>query len=237
MSDDTMKLIETLATSRPPVGGIASRQAYELLRGAIARTMLMPGTPLSEAEVAARLDMSRTPVREAFRQLSAEGLITISPQAGSFVAKLNRQEIDDALFVRQSLECAAVRLAARAPRSERERLRRIVMEQRIAIDNKDVEANLACDEALHHCILNLSGHGAAWRIVQQARTHMDRLRRIAIPELKANEKAVEQHAEIVEAIMSGDEDEAAELLSKHICMIDSYIVRIQNNHPEYFTDN
>src|SRR5207253_4259360 len=74
MSDAAIRVIEGLAAAPGNVPrGAVGNQAYVLLRDAIIRTALPPGTPLSEAEVALRMGMSRTPVREAFRRLSAEG--------------------------------------------------------------------------------------------------------------------------------------------------------------------
>jgi GntR family transcriptional regulator, rspAB operon transcriptional repressor len=235
MTTKTAQAVERLGARAPVVvRGFAGNNVYAQLRDAILQTTLLPGAALSEVEVAQRLGVSRTPVREAFRRLATDGLLTISPQVGSFVARLDRQQILDALFIRQSLECAAARLAVAAPKKERERLLDFVALQRAAIRRKDVEANLQYDQDLHRTIMVLSGHAAVWDVVRDARAHMDRLRRIAIPVLKGNEEAVEHHARIAQAIVKGNAGEAVATLREHIGLIEGFIGRIVDTHPEYF---
>jgi DNA-binding GntR family transcriptional regulator len=235
MTTTTAQAVERLGPrAATAVRGFAGAHIYAQLRRAILQTTLLPGAALSEVEVAQRLGVSRTPVREAFRRLAVDGLLTISPQVGSFVAKLDRQQILDALFIRQSLECAAARFAIAAPKKERERLLDVVALQRAAIRKKDIEANLEHDQELHRTIMVLSGHAAVWDVVRDARAHMDRLRRIAIPVLKGNEAAVEQHESIAKAIIRGNAAEAVATLREHIGLIEGFIGRIVDTHPEYF---
>ncbi len=128
-------------------------------------------------------------MREAFLTLLAEGLLNVMPQKGTFVSLLERETLRDALFVREALECAAARLAASAPLLQRKSLLRIVDRQREALRHDDAEGALQADEDLHRAIMNLSGHASAWEVVRQARTHLDRLRRLASRELKGSEEA------------------------------------------------
>ncbi len=234
MTDTTADVVKRLARASKASRGSSSGHVYAQLRNAIVTTQLPPGAALSEAEVAQRLNVSRTPVREAFRRLAAEGFLTVSPQVGSFVARLDRQQLLDALFIRESLECGAARLAARAPKKEREQLAGIVARQRHAIRARDVEGNLQHDHDLHRSIMELAGHAAVWEVVLDAREHMERLRRIAIPQLKGNEEAVEHHDRIAKAIIRGNPDDAARVMREHVHSIEGFIDRIREAHPEYF---
>jgi len=92
--------------------GPASRQAYRALRDAIISTELEPGQRLSENELAERLAVSRTPIREALIRLRDDRFVQIVPQLGTFVTRISTAAVEDAQFIRESLECAAVRLAA-----------------------------------------------------------------------------------------------------------------------------
>jgi DNA-binding FadR family transcriptional regulator len=92
--------------------GPASRQVYRALRDAIIATDLEPGQRISENELAERLAVSRTPVREALIRLRDERFVQIVPQLGTFVTRISAAAVQDAQFIRESLECAAVRLAA-----------------------------------------------------------------------------------------------------------------------------
>jgi DNA-binding GntR family transcriptional regulator len=213
-------------------GGV-SGQLSDILRRAIVNIDLPPGTALTESDVGNRFGVSRTPVREAFRTLVAEGLLLILPQKGSFVSKLKRSALQDALFIREALECAAGRLAVRAPLEQRQQLLRIVERQREAIKYDDVAGIFQADEDLHRTIMVLSGHGDTWILVQQARTHLARLRRIANMKLKASEDALEHHAHIADAIVRGAEAETVQLLRTHILQIQGFIDRIAEIYPQY----
>ncbi|MFX4831455.1 GntR family transcriptional regulator, partial [Acinetobacter baumannii] len=92
---------------------------YGALRRAIVDVVLVPGTAVNESDVAQQFGVSRTPVREAFRSLLADGLLDVMPQKGTFASLLHRSALRDALFVREALECAAVARATRAPLSDR----------------------------------------------------------------------------------------------------------------------
>ena len=79
----------------------------------------------------------------------------------------------------------------------------------------------------------LSGHASAWEAVRQARTHLERLRRIASRELGGSQEALGHHQRIAAAIVRGDEPAAVELLSGHIHQIQGFIDRIAELHPAY----
>src|SRR6476661_2340367 len=82
------------------VRGAMGRGVYESIRRAILDCTFLPGMALSEQAVSDQLQVSRAPVREAFRQLATEGLVEAIPQRGTFVARLNRSKVADAIFVR-----------------------------------------------------------------------------------------------------------------------------------------
>ena len=107
-----MELARTLRTK-----GNTRGQAYTVLRDAIVRGELAPGRQLSENELAELLGISRTPVREALIRLRDDRLVEIVPQLGTFVTHISEAGVADAQFIREALECAAVRIAARASRS------------------------------------------------------------------------------------------------------------------------
>jgi DNA-binding GntR family transcriptional regulator len=213
--------------------GTPGGRVYALLRRAIVNIDLAPGTALNEIDVAESLGVSRTPVREAFRKLMAEGLVEIQPQKGTFISRLRRSALQDALFVREALECAAVEKAAMAPEADRHALMRIVNRQREALLYKDVEGSLQADEDFHHAIIVLSGHPSAWDVVCHARTQLMRLRRIANAELRGSEEAVLLHERIASAVIAGDGPGSAELLREHIRQIQGFIDRIVELHDDY----
>lgn len=217
----------------PNARGGAAGQIAAVLRKAIVDVELAPGTALNETDVAESFGVSRTPVREAFRSLQLEGLLEVVPQKGTFVARMQRSRLRDALFIREALECAAARRAAKAPIARRLQLARVVERQREALQHGDFEASLQADEDLHRAIIELSAHGAVWEVVRQARMHLDRLRRLATRELHGSEEALHHHEQIVEAIIRGDADTSERLLRNHILQIEGFIDRLAEIHVGY----
>jgi DNA-binding GntR family transcriptional regulator len=180
------------------------------------------------------LQVSRAPVREAFRRLVHEGLVEVVPQRGTFVARLDRRRIADAIFVREAIECRAAELAAGAPLAQRKQLVDIVQRQTRASDRKDYGAHLAADEEFHHAILVIAGHPHAWAPLRLARTGMNRIRHLAIPSVGSNRIAIGHHRQIVVAIVAGKPSHAADLMREHIRSPLTYVDAIHAEHPEYF---
>jgi DNA-binding GntR family transcriptional regulator len=217
-----------------PARGAMGRTVYESIRNAVLDCTFVPGTALSEQAVSDQLQVSRAPVREAFRQLVLEGLLEAVPQRGTFVARLNRDKIADAIFVREAIECRAAELAAAAPPAERRKLAQIVQRQAGAAAQKDYATHLATNEEFHHAILVLAGHPHAWNSLRLARIGMNRIRHLAIPTVGSPPIAIDHHREIVKAIVAGDGAQAAEVMRKHIHSPLSFLDAIHRAHPEYF---
>ena len=98
--------------------GPARARVYATLRDAIVSAAVEPGRQLSENELAAWLGVSRTPIREALQRLGEERLVAVVPQLGTFVTRISTTAVGDAQFVREALECAAIREAAVRARGE-----------------------------------------------------------------------------------------------------------------------
>ncbi|RYG13807.1 MAG: GntR family transcriptional regulator [Burkholderiales bacterium] len=211
-----------------------SNQVYAVLRQAIVNIDLPPGRTISEVEIASQMNVSRTPVRESFRRLAAEGLLKVVPQVGTVVTKMSTAEIMDALFIREAIECAAAERAIAAPLPARQALHDLVLRQRAAVERGDVEEGLSKDEDVHRGLINLSGHPGAWEAVRQARAHMERVRRFAIPELQSNRKAADQHQLIASALVEGDTAALVAHLRAHIRLIEGFVDGIAARYPEYF---
>lgn len=219
-----------------PARGAMGREAYTAIRQAVLDCTFLPGMALSEQAVSQQLQVSRAPVREAFRRLVHEGLLEVVPQRGTFVARLDRARIADAIFVREAIECKAAELAAAAPLAQRKQLIEIVQRQARASARKDYGTHLATDEEFHRAILAIAGHPHAWAPLRLARTGMNRIRHLAIPSVGSNRIAIDHHREIVDAIVAGQGKRAADLMRVHIRSPLTYVDAIHAEHPEYFED-
>lgn len=210
------------------------RQVYDTIRNAILDCTFLPGMALSEQSVSDQLQVSRAPVRDAFRQLAVEGLVEAVPQRGTFVSRLNRGKIADAIFVRDAIECRAAELAAAASVPQRRVLEVILRRQASAAARQDYAIHLSTDEELHHTILVLAGHPHAWNVLRLARTGMNRIRHLAIPAVGSHKIAVDHHRLIVDAIVAGDGAAAKEAMRVHIHSPLSFLDAIAQRNPQYF---
>lgn len=213
-----------------------SARVHAWLRDAILDLSLEPGAPIVEAEIAARFESSRTPVREALLRLADEALVEIRPQRGTFVARLSLPRIESAMFIRQAIESAVVRrIVARADRTAVGRaLSSIVRRHAEAIAAGDVRAALEADTAFHRTLVDASGLPGVWDVVAQARELHHRIRAIAVPELGTGRQAVADHRRLVSALTAGRAAEAEQALAVHLSRNLELARAIAARHPGYF---
>jgi DNA-binding GntR family transcriptional regulator len=216
-------------------GGTAREHAYAVLREAIVSGELAPGRQLSENELAERLGVSRTPVREALVRLRDERLVAIVPQLGTFVTFISPEAVADAAFVRDALECNAIRLATeRASDADLTALRSNLDEQDRAEADADADAFDSLDESLHRLLCELSGHEIAWRLSRRVNGHLDRVRRLSLPEPGYLSEMVSEHRDIVAAVADRDADRAEATLRHHLRMVLSQLPQLEATRPELF---
>jgi DNA-binding GntR family transcriptional regulator len=219
-------------------GGPAGRAVYSSVRDAIVSTELEPGRQISENELAASLGVSRTPVREALARLRDDRLVEIVPQLGTFVSRISVAGVDDAQFLREALECSAVRLAAeRADRGDVLGLQGLLARQAHARDAGDASAFFVLDDELHSTLCELSGRPIAWAIVERANGHLNRVRRLSMAHSRYLAQMVAEHQVVVDAVGRNEPDAAEDALRYHLRMVLSDLPSIRSDHPDYFEDD
>ena len=198
---------------------------------------LEPGRRLSENELAEWLGVSRTPVREALVRLRDERLVAIVPQLGTFVTLISADALADAAFVREALECSAIRLATElATERDLEEMQANLAAQDRAEQTGDTEAFDGLDEALHRTLCELSGREIAWSLSRRANGHLDRVRRLSLPEPGYLAEMVSEHRAVVAEIADHDTDRAETTLRHHLRMVLSSLPSIHAAHPDYFEE-
>ena len=224
-----MEALLTPARTRP------RGQIYVVLRDAIVSAELAPGRQLSENELAALLGVSRTPIREALQRLRDDRLVEIVPQLGTFVTRISEDAVADAQFVREALECAAVRQAALRVRDpDLASLEMIIRGQEAAREANDYDRFYVLDDELHHALCDLSGHDIAWSLSQRAKGHLNRVRRLSLPEPGYLMEMISEHRAVVAAVAQRDPDAAENALRHHLRMVLSTLPAIRAQHPDYF---
>lgn len=200
----------------------SSEFVYRELKKEIMFLVLKPGQQINETETANRYNVSRTPIREAFRRLEIEGLIEIKPQSGTTVSLIDIDEISDILYIRERLELAILKDIGRLSESQVVRLRIALLEEKALIeeDMDSVERSqrfLALDNALHETFFLLANKSSIWKRIAQDQPHYNRIR--VLTNLYVNtdlQGLYEEHKQIVEHVIKMDLSGLEELYSKHI---------------------
>jgi DNA-binding GntR family transcriptional regulator len=217
--------------------GPARAHVYTALRDAIVAGQLEPGRQISENELAARLGVSRTPIREALQRLREERLVAVVPQYGTFVTHISESAVSDAQFVREALECAAIRgTALRARDQDLAALEAIIRRQDAAREANDFDSFYVLDDELHQLLCDLSGHDIAWSLSQRAKGHLNRIRRLSMPEPGYMMEMIGEHRAVVAAVAAHDPDRAEDTLRHHLRMVLSTLPAIREQHPDYFEE-
>lgn len=221
---------------RPRAATAASR-IYSELRAELVSLRRGPGEAISEAEIALSYGVSRTPVREAILKLSDEGLLEIFPQSGIFVARIPVAALPEAIIIRKALEETTARLAAeRATSSQILVLRSILARQREAEAAGDRDAFHQADESFHGTIADVAGYPGIWRLIQQVKVHVDRYRRLTLPQAGRIGRTITEHEAILGAIEAHDPDRARAAMETHLERLLKDISAIQSINPEFFDE-
>ncbi len=192
---------------------------FMTLRKAILRGDFAPGARLMEIPLADRLGVSRTPVREAIRMLEHEGLVVMLPRRGAQVAKISRQELNDVLEVRKSLEVLAISKACeRMTEEDTENLKEAGERFKLLVNSpeSDLTALAEADVAFHDVIYRGTKNRRLMEILGNLREQMYRFR---IEYLKDNEiraSLVDEHEAILQAIRQRNGRDAVRLITMHI---------------------
>ena len=210
---------------------------YTSLRDDILSGRIRPGDALSENLLAEQHGISRTPVRQVFLRLVQEQLLRVVPQVGSFVAPINLAAVADGQFIREALECLAVRRAAlAATRPQIDTLRRHITAQRRRVEEGDQRGFFELDEAMHCVILEIAGHATVWRVIASVKAQLDRVRHLSLEDSAWLAMIFRQHEDIVDRIAAHDSDGAGDAMQRHLRTAFGAIERIAAAHADFFED-
>ena len=190
---------------------------FNTLRQAILKGELAPGERLMEIQLAQKLGVSRTPIREAIRKLELEGLVLMIPRRGAEVAKISEKSLKDVLEVRRSLEELAIELACqRMTEAELAQLERAQAAFRDAIGEGDAMKIAELDEAYHDVIYNCTRNARLVQILNNLREQMYRFRLEYIKEEDKRQILLLEHEKILSALRGRRVAEARAAVREHI---------------------
>jgi len=178
---------------------------------------LKPGDRLDESKLAEKYGTSRTPVREALRQLSSNGLIEIRPHKGAIVAVLSIRDLVELFEVMAELEGACGRLAAKSClRTDIEGLRQALEECKHLVEANDTAGYHLANEAFHDRIYKASHNACLIKLTVAVRNRASPYRRLLLEQVNRLETSAVEHEKIFDAIVNGHADLADTLLQSHI---------------------
>jgi DNA-binding GntR family transcriptional regulator len=202
------KLIEKHPTLREKI--------LENIRDAIISGALKEGCKVSEPELAERFGISRTPIREAFRQLESEGYLTVIPRRGAVVSEFNLKEVEDFYAIKSILEgYAAQRACARLTDRELERLHSINSRLAELADNNDVKGFFKLHDEFHAVFINASDNEKLKEMIYSLITRFQRLRHMSLSLPGRMAVSVQEHDKILDAFRRRDVEAASKLVQKN----------------------
>ncbi|WP_088625532.1 GntR family transcriptional regulator [Oceanicola sp. 22II-s10i] len=195
-------------------GAPQGREAYDRLIEAIRAGSLLPGDRLTETDLAARLGISRTPVREAIRLLEADGLVTHVPRFGAVIRQLDYSEVTELYDMRTTLEATAAGLAARAASDvEIDEIAAINAEMAAAGSNAE-RADL--NRQFHLALLDAAKNRYLIRAVSTLQKSMLILGPTTMAETKRFAQAADEHEWVVAALRARDQVDAENAMRQHM---------------------
>jgi DNA-binding GntR family transcriptional regulator len=211
------------------------QRVQDVIRDAIVRLDLPPGTAIDKAALCAQLGVSRFPVSEALGRLAAEGFVEVLPQRGTRVARIDLADCRQAMFIRRALETEAMReLAPRADAALLTTLETNLRHQEAALDDADSVRFHELDLALHALLLDSLGYERVKNAVETARGSLDRARLfMCTPERKLS--TFGEHRAIIAALKRHEADAAALAMQQHLDAVMTELLDFTERNPDAVT--
>ncbi len=218
-----------------PARRTGSDHVFDALFGQIVRLELLPGTKISETEVAKTFGFSRQPVREAFTRLAGLNLLLLRPQRATIVRPFSRDVIANARFVRTAIELEVIRAAAEhRDRALDPALRANMRAQSDAIAREDAAGFHDLDYQFHQLLCRAARKAFAFDIIAANKAHVDRLCMLSLTGKTAMEALYADHEALLGALFDGDPDTATRVLRSHLDRLTPTIEALYTTHRDYF---
>ena len=197
-------------------GGLSSR-VYHQIRAEIIRGALVPGESVTEMGLANDCGVSRTPVREALRQLELEGLVELIPNKGAVILCISPEDISDIYQIRAMLEgSVAERAAQRATEEDVKRLHEILDLTDFYIGRQNMQQLQAMDGQFHQLIYEMSGSRMFRRVLKDMHYYIGLTRDASFKSEGRAMQSLREHRAVLDAIAQHDGEKAKKLMNHHV---------------------
>ena len=214
----------------------AGENVYQYLRSSILDLQVKPGQTINISELSEFLHMSRSPIRDALIQLARDDLVTMTPQKGTIVSKIDITRARDERFMRACVEERVLEEFLDCCRPEHiAELRDNLSLQRQMIQKGDTRGFLRADDAFHSVFFIATNHPSALHNILNMSSHYLRIRLLALSQQGVCEQSLRQHEDILQLVQNGDRANIRGTIRLHIVEKreeEGYMIR---QHPELFT--
>lgn len=208
--------------------------ALRILKDNIIQLQLEPGCLIAEQQIAKELGMSRTPVREAIMDLAKTKIVEVYPQRGIFVSLLDYDLIEEARFLRMTVEMALMdEIVEKAAEGDFTKMEANVAQQRFYLERADQMRLMQLDNEFHRMFFEICNKIQCYNLSHEFSIHFDRVRFASLEDVRDN-KTVKDHEDIVRLLRQGDAAGAREVLKVHLSRFQTDKVKIQEAHKNYF---
>ncbi len=210
--------------------------AIRTIRDNIISLALEPGCVVSEKELSTTMSLSRTPVREALIELSKSGIVDIFPQHGSMVSLIDYEQIEEAGFMREAMEVAAVALACgMAGEEDFNFFEDNLLLQDASLARGDAAGLLRHDNAFHKRMFEICRKNRCYEMLKSMSVHFDRVRQMSLLAIR-HSKIVEDHRILVDALRARDVERAKEVMHTHLGRYKVDRAALKKQYKEYFKE-
>lgn len=210
---------------------------FDHLYNEIACMRLLPGTKISEAEIARLFEVSRQPVRDAFNRLENLDLLLIRPQKATEVKRFSFTAITTARFVRGAVEAQVLRHAARlCTQKQSDLLKASLDKQRVVVKDNNFDNFRALDYKFHQTLCNIGEVDFAFDVIAKEKAKVDRLCMLGLSHDERLDQLLDDHINIAAMVSANDEEGAVKAGMLHLSRLDSTINAIREKHSDYFDD-
>lgn len=224
-------------------------EIYRDLRQRILAFDVLPGDVLSENTLAAQMNVSRAPVREAMARLVEEGYVVVYPQRGTVVSLISAENVRQSVFVRAVLEHSAVEALCRIRLSDEQckQLEQSLVRQRALLEQQRIWEMLKEDDSMHRTLYEFSGHVYADDMFRMLNSDQMRVRylqfqtfsygqRVQLSPMMGWENCLVEHRMLLDALRKGDAEAACLIDTNHINSILWNTDNLQKIYPQYFSE-
>ncbi|MEV8099836.1 GntR family transcriptional regulator [Kitasatospora sp. NPDC085879] len=213
-----------MSLNTPVARRLLSDEVFQRLRDSIVRGELTPGEKVKDGELAERLGLSRTPVREALARLADIGLVESKPGVYTRITTLNRHDVAKTLAVLRSLDQLAVETAVPLMKpADLGRLRQANHDFKQAVATNDVEAALEADDRFHAVPVTVADNPVLSRVIEQLHPQIHRILHRKFSSLLGGRNTTEHHDRLIELCASGDAVAAAKSSADHWAELGGHI--------------